>query len=854
MANTIPANNNTSLYNATGNATPIDGNISATNINASGNIFANGSITTNSNFVGNLVGNVTGNITLTGGNTEVIFNNNGVSGSSPAFTFNSATNAVSAVGNVSANYFLGNGALLTGITTSYGNSNVANFLPTYTGNLAGGNLILTGNIFYGNSAEPVGLGRVNPVTGSTSNNSSYNLTFSIPTVGTWLIDLTVNAEIDKNSAPADFLTMALFDNANVQVGNSFTVISSTDNSARLYDLLVSGSAQYIVTTTGAATYYANATSVSGINSSSAFGTFVQLDAPVVMESISYTGNLNFAGNITANAGNVTASNYLVGNNALITGNITTGGILTDNYYYANGAPILFGGTYGNANVANFLGTGFGSNSILTTGNVSAGNLITSGALTATGNVSAGNVITAGVVSATGNVTGNYFIGNGSQLTGIGSSYNDSNVATFLAAFGSNTVSTTGTVTAGNITGGNLLTAGVVSATGNITGAVFFGNGSQLTGLPAGYSNANVASYLLTANGNIGSGSVSGGTVPHKITTVDLLVDTATSVGLATLDSIRLNSFIGTTANSTLMSAGNGFSTNQTVSAAGNITGGNITTAGLITATGDITGGNITTAGLVTATGNVTGGNITTAGLIIATGNVTGGNITTAGLITATGNVSVGNLMVLGTNGRIMSDFGTSTIAGRTYFQTTGSTTTFTGAMPGVGWPGNAGTVGAAVTALNTTDAANAAVGGIFVAAGNATTGFVGFRSAAFGTATLLPIRFQFGPTEVARFDTNGNLAIANTAPVDKLAVTGTAYVSGNITTGNVLTGGLVSATGNVTTASFFNAAVYTEAALTAITGAVGQFASVSDSSPGGMLAFWDTTNARWSYVHDNSAV
>jgi hypothetical protein len=48
--------------------------------------------------------------------------------------------------------------------------------------------------------------------------------------------------------------------------------------------------------------------------------------------------------------------------------------------------------------------------------------------------------------------------------------------------------------------------------------------------------------------------------------------------------------------------------------------------------------------------------------------------------------------------------------------------------------------------------------------------------------------------------------------------------------------------------------VYTVAGLTAITGVVGSIAVVSDSTPGGMMAFWDTTNSRWSYVHDNSAV
>jgi hypothetical protein len=37
-------------------------------------------------------------------------------------------------------------------------------------------------------------------------------------------------------------------------------------------------------------------------------------------------------------------------------------------------------------------------------------------------------------------------------------------------------------------------------------------------------------------------------------------------------------------------------------------------------------------------------------------------------------------------------------------------------------------------------------------------------------------------------------------------------------------------------------------------GAVGQMICISNSTPGGMMAYYDTTNARWSYVHDNSAV
>ena len=48
---------------------------------------------------------------------------------------------------------------------------------------------------------------------------------------------------------------------------------------------------------------------------------------------------------------------------------------------------------------------------------------------------------------------------------------------------------------------------------------------------------------------------------------------------------------------------------------------------------------------------------------------------------------------------------------------------------------------------------------------------------------------------------------------------------------------------------------YTAAAAGAITGAVGWQISISNSpTVGGRMAFWDTTNARWSYISDNSAV
>ena len=53
----------------------------------------------------------------------------------------SVSGSFTAPGNISGNYILGNGALLTGVgVNSYGNANVAEFLPTYTGNISTNNL------------------------------------------------------------------------------------------------------------------------------------------------------------------------------------------------------------------------------------------------------------------------------------------------------------------------------------------------------------------------------------------------------------------------------------------------------------------------------------------------------------------------------------------------------------------------------------------------------------------------------------------------------------------------------------------------------------------------------------------
>ena len=101
-----------------------------------------------------------------------------------------------------------------------------------------------------------------------------------------------------------------------------------------------------------------------------------------------------------------------------------------------------------------------------------------------------NILSVASVSATGNITGNYFIGNGSQLTGV--------VATSIGVLPSLSVT-------GNIQTGNLLTNGIVSATGNIAGNYILGNGACLTGVITSVANINNGTSNVsigTANGNI----------------------------------------------------------------------------------------------------------------------------------------------------------------------------------------------------------------------------------------------------------------------------------------------------------------------------------------------------------------
>lgn len=288
--------------------------------------------------------------------------------------------------------------------------------------------------------------------------------------------------------------------------------------------------------------------------------------------------------------------------------------------YANGTNILdglSGSSYANANVANYLPTH--------TGNVSANYFIGNGSLLTDITVSTATTAATVTTNSQPNITS---VGTLSGLTvGPNSSIVLSGTSGYLKAnslqgtdgtqtvylhygsvAGAAGINTDLTVGAGGT--GNLGVAGTISASGNVTGSYFIGNGSQLTDITV----STAATVTTNAQPNITS------------------LGTLSSLSLTGNANITGNlSMQGTILTGSQISGG-------VISGTGNIRGSNLFTMGIITATGTITGGNLTTGGVTSATGNVTGANLITAGLVTAVGNVIAGNVNTANTISATGNI------------------------------------------------------------------------------------------------------------------------------------------------------------------------------------------------------------------------
>lgn len=126
--------------------------------------------------------------------------------------------------------------------------------------------------------------------------------------------------------------------------------------------------------------------------------------------------------------------------------------------------------------------------------------------------------------STGNVV--YMVGarytGQSGITNFASPITFSNTITFggnIQANGNLIIGNSLTVN-GNITSGNL------STLGNVTAFRFFGDGSQLSNVGSTYANSNVAAYLPTYNGNVGANWINANYINGNIITSNISASTA----------------------------------------------------------------------------------------------------------------------------------------------------------------------------------------------------------------------------------------------------------------------------------------------------------------------------------------
>jgi hypothetical protein len=509
-----------------------------------------------------------------------------------------------AIGNVTGNYIIGNGSQLTGM---YGDANVAAFLPTYTGNLGNVNNIgAVGNIDTLGNLTVAGDSRLGPVgnvviTGGTtgqvlSTDGTGNLSWTsnpiniVPPVyivapfagNNQVFSNTILASYNSNTDMTVFYNGSLLEhtyytlagdeltvNIPLLVGDGIDVVRTL--SANVNSIVSSGYgnsnvAAYLPLYTGNlgnlagdVTTAANVTAAKvsvGAGNLQLVGNVISTTADLITidplndgtmaGNVVIAGSLQVAGNLTYNdvvnattndlqwiaannainpsaatggglavgpSGTYASFTYNAGSNVwqsslplLANGGVNANGALsgattgsfsgnvTADYFIGNGSQLT--GLYGNTEVSAFLTSGDDTSGFTTSGDITANNILADGGLNASGDsYYFANMSVEGTFSGAGEVHALYFTGDGANLTGLPAGYANSDVANYLASNANVVISTTGNVT----------------TTANIAAGYFIGNGSQLTGLPAGYANSDVANYLasnanvvITTTGNITS--------------------------------------------------------------------------------------------------------------------------------------------------------------------------------------------------------------------------------------------------------------------------------------------------------------------------------------------------------------
>jgi hypothetical protein len=153
---------------------------------------------------------------------------------------------------VTANFFIGDGGLLTNVTangSNYSNSNVAAYLPTYTGNVGAGNVNATGTV-YTSGISSTGLASLTILNVSTTANlgAASNVKITGGTDGYFLQtdgagNLSWQAAAGGNGSPGGNTTQIQYNDGGVFGGSPFLTFNDVTNTVQVAGNLLANTIQ-----------------------------------------------------------------------------------------------------------------------------------------------------------------------------------------------------------------------------------------------------------------------------------------------------------------------------------------------------------------------------------------------------------------------------------------------------------------------------------------------------------------------------------------------------------------------------------------------------------------------------------
>ena len=730
----------------------------------------------------------------------------------------SATGNIDSAGNISANYYFGNGSQLTGVAAASANAEtltgtfLANNVTSSNLNTVGTlvSVSVSGNATVGNLSTAGEVSATGNVYGGNLNTSgmlstSGNIGANNISVTTSLTANVVSAS--GNITGSNLLTGGLVSSAGNIVGGNLSTSGNVIGGSVLSNNLLSATGNVVggnLLTAGLISASGNVTVGNLLTDG-----LISSQGNITGGNLNTSGMLSTSGNIGAN--NISVTTSLTANVVSASGNITGSNLLTGGL--VSSAGNIVGGNLSTS--GNVIGGSVLSNNLLSaTGNVVGGNLLTAGLISASGNVTVGNLLTDGLISSQGNITGGNLNTSGMLSTSGNIGANNISVTTSLTG---NIISASG-----NITGSNFLTGGLISATGTITSVANIVGGNVLTGGLVSATGTVTGSSLLGSVVSV-SANITGG----NILTTGQVSATGNITGSNVNTAVLRN-------NSGLLTIGTG-SGNIDLSPAANIVVNNTYINGLANPQQDQDAATKYYVDSVATTGfafhqpvyaatndtlaNITGGTITYA-QPNGVGNGIGATLTTTGSFNL---VDTANVQTVGT--RILVKNQANAALNGVY--TWSNATTIVRST-------DADEYGADSTAaLSLNDY-------FFVQAGNVNIGSAYIVSAPAGAITFgtSNIEFsQFSQSQVytantaaglslngtifnakvdnntTAFDGSGNIVVKASAQLTTPnigAATGTSLsTTGTITTGNILTPGLISATGNIITGGQIQSSAFT---------------------------------------------